>query len=180
MTKKDVWREARISAWLLAGTSIGAAGACITGIQDHPLRHILPDAINYFQHSGNMAWGGFLGAAAVVVATRLENRRDQPLTAGKFAAASMLSGLAVGGVANAAYETEIGYELVGQHLGLQGGKTAEPWDLVWGAAFTSLMAAGLGGDLRRHDQNRAEPLALPETSLPGPEVVPDITRFTDR
>lgn len=172
MSRRDIWRESKASAWFLGATLAGGAGACITGTGDHPLRHVLPDAINYFQHSGNMLWSGFLGVAAVSIASKLEKSKNAPLSAGKFAAAALLSGLVVGGVANAAFETDLGYKLVGENVDLQGGETPDPWDLVWGTAFTGVVAAGLGGDLRRYDLKRAAVLESNATPLPGPEMPP--------
>lgn len=175
----DLARTAKVALWFGGGTLAGGAGSFVVGLEDHPLRHVLPDAINYFQHSGNMLWSGFLATAAVALASSQERRSGTTHSVLKFAGVAAVSGAVVGGAFNAAYETRLGYELVGQHLQLNGGKTQEPWDLAWGTGYTMLLAAGMAGDIRRYDLKHHaapganDPLALPP-ELPGPETPPTL------
>jgi hypothetical protein len=158
-------RDIKASLWVAAGTFLGGGGSMIVGPEDHPLRHIFPKAVNYFEHSGNMYASGVLAASGVVAAHRFERSRGWLLSARKFAGVALLGGLLFGGAASAAYETETGYELVGQHMHEGPRTTPEPWDIVWGAGFTALIAAGMGGDLRRYDLKHASP----PPQLPSPE-----------
>ncbi len=176
-SRRKSLREARLSLWFLGSTLVGGAGGMITGEGDNPLRHILPNAVNYFQHSGNMLWSGFLGAGALILARNWEVGRGAALqSARRFAGTAALAGLVVGGAANATMETHIGYEAIGKHLGLVGGNTPDPWDLVWGTIYTSIVAAGMGGDLRRFDLNTIEGSGntpdAPVPQQPTPSEIP--------
>lgn len=163
LMNRELLRVKNISAcWLAGATMLGGAGAMITGTEDHPLRHVLPEAVNYFQHSGNMLWGGFLGVAAVTMALSREKKNQVMWSVKKLAGAAALAGVLVGGTANALYETEVGYEYIGQHL-LEGGKTQEWADLGWGTGYTALVAAGFAAHLRRDYNAR-------NANMPGPQV----------
>ena len=122
-------------------------GHAITNF-DPALRHIsgIPDALNIFEHTGNIYPSTPFAIGAYALASMSEKRLRPATTAitQRVVVAAGI-GLAIGGLVNATTETEFGNDHIGKYgEGIIYDKSyPDEADLVWGAGSVSLIAGSL-------------------------------------
>ncbi len=143
MNKLNWSNRSKVVCSTLIISSIGGAGELVTDYGHMPwLRNILPNAYNYFQHSGNLLWSGYAGGAAVLGTALSEKFFHKPCSRmGRIATAAVLS-VGVSLPPNAVAETGIIYDKPASFTDAPEGATRDLFDLYWGVAG-SVVAAGI-------------------------------------
>lgn len=119
---------------------------------DVALRGRLPEAVDFYDHAGNLSEGGYIAAVGFVAANTLcdvyENvAHKQVGTIGRMVSAGLLV-LGLSGFVNYAVETEKGIEQIGRHYYAESELHPDPYDAAWGIAGGTGVALSMVG-LRR-------------------------------
>ncbi|MEK7152400.1 MAG: hypothetical protein AAB834_00495 [Patescibacteria group bacterium] len=151
----SVKQKIRLTSLGLAAAIVGDSGEIITDYAHvSELRDIMPNAVNYFQHSGSMLYGGILGLMSMALAAGLPERSSTQQSASRVRRIASAAGmaLAIGGMVQSLPETETGINLarknpISSYL-INYNPHTDIYDTIWGTGFTVLVAGGLAS--RRH------------------------------